>query len=79
MILLLGNADSSKTMFLHDSVMALVYNFTFLHRRPNPSPDSNPCSHPNVAVWDFTSFWQFGIIFCSVLDNHVSVTHVMSI
>ena len=32
-----------------------------------------------VAVWDFTSFWQFDIIFCSVLDNHASVKLVMSI
>ena len=29
-----------------------------------------------VAVWDFTSFWQFDIIFCSVLDNHASVKQV---
>ena len=26
-----------------------------------------------VAVWDSTSFWQFEIIFCSMLDNHASV------
>ena len=26
-----------------------------------------------VAVWEFTSFWQFDIIFCSVLNNHASV------
>ena len=26
-----------------------------------------------VAVWDFTSFWQFDIIFCSMLDNHAYV------
>ena len=32
-----------------------------------------------VAVWDVTSFWQFDIIFCSVLDNHESVEQVMSI
>ena len=32
-----------------------------------------------VAVWDFTSFWQFDIIFCSMLDNHASVMQVMSI
>ena len=32
-----------------------------------------------VAVWDFTSFWQFDIIFCSVLDNHASVKQVMSV
>ena len=25
-----------------------------------------------VAVWDFTTFWQFNIIFCSILDNHAS-------
>ena len=29
--------------------------------------------------WDFTSFWQFDIIFCSMLDNHASVKQVMSI
>ena len=29
-----------------------------------------------VAIWDFTSFWQFDIIFCSMLDNHASVTQV---
>ena len=32
-----------------------------------------------VAVWDFTSFWQFDVIFCSMLDNHASVKQVMSI
>ena len=32
-----------------------------------------------VAVWDFTSFWQFDIIFCSMLDNYASVKQVMSI
>ena len=26
-----------------------------------------------VVVWDFTSFWQFNIIFCSMLDNHTSI------
>ena len=31
-----------------------------------------------VAVWDFTSFWQFDIIFCSMLDNHASVKVVIS-
>ena len=32
-----------------------------------------------VAVWDVTSFWQFDLIFCSMLDNHASVKQVMSI
>ena len=31
------------------------------------------------VVWDYTSFWQFDIMFCSELDNHVSVKQVMSI
>ena len=26
-----------------------------------------------VAVWDFTSFWQFDVNFCSMFDNHASV------
>ena len=26
-----------------------------------------------VAVWDFSSFWQFDIIFSSMLDNHASI------
>ena len=29
-----------------------------------------------VAVWDFTSFWQFDILFCLVHDNHASVMSV---
>ena len=31
-----------------------------------------------VAAWDFTSFCQFDIFFCSVVDNHagnVSINH----
>ena len=32
-----------------------------------------------VVVWDFTSFWQFDIIFHLMLDNHASVKQVMSI
>ena len=29
-----------------------------------------------VAVWDFTSFWQFDILFCLVHDNHASVMSI---
>ena len=32
-----------------------------------------------VAVLDFTSFWQFDIMFCSMLGNHAFVKQVMSI
>ena len=32
-----------------------------------------------VAVWDFTSFRQFDIIFCSMLDNHASFKQFVNI
>ena len=31
-----------------------------------------------ATIWDFTSFWQFDIIFCSLLGDHASVKQVMS-